>query len=45
MEAVVEKILSIAYIAIFLIAIFGLMVVVSRVSNYLIRKILGIGGN
>lgn len=44
MEVFAEKIFSIIYIVVLLIAAFGLMIVVGRISNYLIRKILGIGG-
>lgn len=44
MEPFIEKIFSVAYIAIFLIVAFGLMVAVGKITNYLIRKILGIGG-
>lgn len=44
MELFVEKIFSVAYIAIFIVVAFGLMMVIGKISNYLIRKILGIGG-
>jgi hypothetical protein len=45
MEIVVTKVLSIVFIAIVLVAAFALAIVVGRISNFLIRKLLGIGGN
>jgi len=45
MEIVITRIISIVYIAVALTAAFALVIAVGRISNFLIRKILGIGGN
>lgn len=45
MEIVISRVISIVYIAAALTAAFALVLVVGRASNFLIRKILGIGGN
>jgi hypothetical protein len=44
MEIVITKIISIITIAIVLVAAFALAIAVGRISNFLIRKLLGIGG-
>ncbi len=44
MENIVSSIISIGFIAVAIVAAFALVIVVGRASNFLIRKILGIGG-
>lgn len=44
MEIVISKVISIVYIAVIIAAALALMITVGRASNFLIRKILGIGG-